>query len=128
MPTLFLPVPPRKISEPSSTPVASHTPVDPRTGPSLNISSPLPPANVSVVNPNTRIPPVPTPNTGITAPTSVLSLSPLFVDGNPHGEAVTLPTLPRPSPSSNRRRGPPRIVACGMYLFSHFSCHCEHPN
>lgn len=121
MPKLFLP--PRKISEPSNTPVASHTPVDSGTGSSLNISSSFPPTNVPVVNPNTRIPPIPAPNTSTVAPTSVLSLSPLFIDGNLHSKAVTPPTLSRPSLSSNRRKGPPRIVACGTCPFSHFSCH-----
>lgn len=123
MPKLFLP--PRKISEPSNTPVASHTPVDSSTGSSPNISSSLPPTNVPVVNPNTRIPPIPAPNTSTVAPTSVLSLSPLFIDGNLHSKAATPPSLSRPSLSSNRRKGPPRIVACGTCPFSHFSCHCK---
>ncbi|KAG0135126.1 hypothetical protein HOY82DRAFT_155384 [Tuber indicum] len=115
MPKLFLP--PRKISEPSkNTSAASSTPVDPGTGSSLNISSSLPPTNVPVVNPNTRIPPAPPSNTGLVAPTLALPLSPLFADGNPHGNAITPPTPARPSPSQNRRKGPPRIVAC-------VSCH-----
>ncbi|CUS11950.1 unnamed protein product [Tuber aestivum] len=113
MPKLFLP--PRKISEPSNTSVASSTPVHSRAGPSLNVSSSPSPTDVPVANPNTHIPPLPTLNTGTAAPTPVLSLSPLFIDGNSHGKAITPPTLSRPS-SSNRRKGPPRIVAC-------VSCH-----
>lgn len=119
MPKLLLPS--RKLSE-------SNTPVNSSTGPSLSISSSLSPTNVPVANPNTRIPSVPTLNTGATAPTSVLSLSPLFIDGNPHGKAVTPPTLLRPPLSSNRRKGPPRLVACGTCSFNHFSCHYKHPN
>ncbi|PWW80439.1 hypothetical protein C7212DRAFT_276340 [Tuber magnatum] len=114
MPKLFLP--PRKISEPSNNSVASSTPVDSCTRPSLDVSSSLPPANVPAVNPNTLIPPRPAPNTGIAAPTPVLSLSPLSMDGNPHVKAVPPPAPSRPSPSSNRRKGPPRLVAC-------VSCH-----
>ncbi|RPB00107.1 hypothetical protein L873DRAFT_827521 [Choiromyces venosus 120613-1] len=124
MPELFLP--PRKISEPSNTTIASSTPVGSSASPSLNIPSTLPPTNIPVANPNTRIPPVPTLNTGITEPSSVPPPSPLLIDGNPHGKAVTTPTLLRPS-SSNRRKGPPRIVACVLCHKQKKKCGGERP-